>query len=135
MMKLTQVRERASQLDDVARATGINPHRQVFGNGEIVNRREMKHARRLSLDQLEIRVTQRESRLTDISLHKLRLFNISGANLRDPGNLFARTAKQRRLHKQDKIALRPRESFEEPVRDETRKPGYEECLSIRHRLP
>jgi hypothetical protein len=134
-MKVTQVRERASQLDDVVRAAGINPQRQVFTNGEIVNRREMKHARRLSLDQIEVGGAQREPRLADVSLDKLKLSYISAAKLRNPRNLVAGPSKQRRLHEQDEIAVLERESFEEPVRDEARESSYEKCLSIRHRLP
>jgi hypothetical protein len=134
-MKLTQAPKSAGELDDVARAAGINTHRQVFSDGEIVNRREMKDAGRLSLDQLEIPVTQREFRLADISLDKLEIGDISVAARGNPGNLCTRAIEQRRLHEEDEIAVLPRESFEEPVRDETWKSGYEECLSIRHRLP
>jgi hypothetical protein len=129
------VRKGASQLDDVARTAGINPHRQFFRHGEIVSRGEMKHARRLSLDQFEIGGTQRQLRFADVSFDKLKLSHISSRGLRDPSDLCARALKQRRLHEEDEIAVLPRESFEEPVRNEARKSCYEECLSIRHRLP
>src|SRR5215216_218933 len=92
VMKLPEVRQRAGQLDDVARAAGINPHRKVFRNGEVVNCREMKHARRLSFDQFQSRGTQRQSRLSDVSLDKLKVSNVSSAELRDAGNLLARTS-------------------------------------------
>src|SRR5215213_6253942 len=130
-MKLAQVRQLASQLDDVACTAGINPHGEILRNGKVVNCREMKYARRLLLDQLEIRSAQRQLRLTDVALHEVAL-NVSSAELRDPGDLIAGTTEQRRLHQQDKIAVLPRESFEKPVRDEAWKSGYEECLSIRH---
>ena len=134
-MKLPQVRKCAGQLDDVARAANIHAHRELFRNGEIVNCREMKHARRLLLDQIEISGAQSELRHADVALDKLEVSDVPAAERRDSRNLISRTSKQRRLHKQDEIAVPPRESFEEPVRDEPRKSGYEKCLSIPHRIP
>ena len=124
-MKLTEMRKTAGQIDDVARAASINPYGELFRNGEIVNRREMKHARRLLLDQREILFTQREARLADVAFDKCKFRGISTAELRKPRNLLACTSKQCRLHQQDEIAILPRESFEEPVRDEARKSSYE----------
>jgi len=135
VMKVTQVRKRAREFDHIARPAGINPHRETLRNSEIVNRREMKHARRSSLDQFQIGNAQRQPGLADVSLDKLELSQSSAAELRDAGNLFARASKQRRLHEQDEIAILPRESFEEPVRDEARKSCDEKCLSIRHQVP
>jgi hypothetical protein len=134
-MKLPQLQYRASQFDYIACPAHIHPHREFFRNGEIVNRREMKHAGRLLLDQIEIGGTQRELRLADVALDKFKVPGISAAELRDPGNLLARTTEQRRLHEQDEVAVLPGESFEEPVRDEARKSGYEKCVSIPHRIP
>ena len=129
------MRNSSGQLNNVARAAGINPHRQAFRNRQIVNSREMKHARRLLLDQIEIRGAQRELRHADVALDKREVSDVPAAERRDSRNLISRTSKQRRLHEQDEIAVLPRESFEEPVRDETRKSGYEKCLSIPHRIP
>src|ERR1044072_4654877 len=134
-MKLPQILKHTGQLDDIARAAGINSHCQLFRNRQIVNRREMKHARRFALDQLEIRSTQRQLRLADVAFDKLKSSDISSTERRDPCDLFPRPAEQRRLHEQDEIAVLARQSFEKPVGDETRKSGYEKCLSIRHRLP
>ena len=134
-MKLAQILYRTRQFDHIARAANIHAHRDVFRNSEIVNRREMKHARRSSLDQFQIGNAQRQPGLADVSLDKLELSHSSAAELRDPGNLFARASKQRRLHEQDEIAILPRESFKEPVRDEARKSCDEKCLSIRHQVP
>jgi hypothetical protein len=74
-------------------------------------------------------------RLADVAFDKPKITYTSSAELRDPCNFLVRTTEQRRLHEQDEIGLLPRQSFEEPVGDEARKSGYEECLSIRHRLP
>jgi hypothetical protein len=90
-MKLPQVRQRSGQLDDVARAACIYSHREILGHREIVNCRQMKDTRRLLLDQLQIRVTQRQPRLADVSLDKLKVSNVSSAELRDTRNLLART--------------------------------------------
>ena len=126
------MRKGSGQLNNVARAAGINPHRQLFRHRQIVNCREMKHARRLLLDQIEIRSTQRQAWLADVALDKLKLRHVSAAELRDPGDLLMRASEQRRLHEQDEVAVLPCESLEEPVRDEARETCYEKCLSIRH---
>jgi hypothetical protein len=94
VMKMMEMRQCMGQLDDVARATDIYTHREVFGDGEIVNRGEMKHTRRLLLDQIEIRGAQRQPRLADVALDKLKLAHISAAEVRDPRDLLAGAAEQ-----------------------------------------
>ena len=88
------MRKATGQLNDVAGAAGIDSHRQCLRDGEIVNRREMKYARRLLLDQIEIRSAERQPRLANVALDKLKLSHISAAELRKPSNLLARTAEQ-----------------------------------------
>jgi hypothetical protein len=54
-MKLFQMRQRTRQCNYVARATNVDAQRKILGDGEIVNSREMKYARCLLLDQIQIR--------------------------------------------------------------------------------
>ena len=55
--------------------------------------------------------------------------------LRKPLDLLHGTRAQRRLHQQNEIAPFACESFQQAIGDKTRKPGYEQRFSIRHRIP
>ena len=134
-MKLPQVRKCAGQLDDVARAADIHAHRELFRNGEIVNCREMKHARCLLPDGVEIGRIQPKPRLANISFDNPELLNAPSAQLRKTCDLFRRPRPQRWLDEQNESAPLTCETLQKPVRDETGKSGYEKCLPIRHQLP
>ena len=95
----------------------------------------MKDACCLLLDQIQIRCIQSKLRLGDVAFDDLKLSNTSSSERRNAINLFVRTRRQRRLHEQNEIALLPRQALQQPVRNKARKTSYEECLSIRHRIP
>jgi hypothetical protein len=125
VVKLTQLWERTRKLNDVTRAARIHAHRDILRNGEIVNCREMKDARRLLLDQLEIRGTEGESGHADIAFDDLKVTQASAGEFSDTLDRFERARHEWRLDEQDKIAVLAREACQQAVGDETGKPGYE----------
>ena len=134
-MKLAQVRQRTSQCNDISSAAHVDSHRQILRHGEIVNCREMKHARCLLPDGVEIGRIQPKPRLANISFDNPELLNAPSAQLRKTCDLFRRPRPQRWLDEQNESALLTCETLQKPVRDETGKSGYEKCLPIRHQLP
>jgi hypothetical protein len=94
-------------------------------DGEVVNSRQVKHAGRLLLDQIEIRSSQRQAALAYVSRNDLKVSNILSAELCDSRTLFYCTRCQRRLHQQDKAAVVARKPFQQAICDEAGKSGYE----------
>jgi hypothetical protein len=134
-MKLAQAPDCARQGNDVSRSTRIYPQRKVLGDRQIVHGGEMKDARSLLLDQLEIRGTQGKPRFANVAFNDPEIIDTLSAELREPLDLFHCPRSQRRLHQQDEVARFACETFQQAVGDKTRKPGYEQRFSIRHRLP
>src|ERR1044072_800376 len=133
VMKLFQAPQRTRQFDDIPRAADVDAQSNILGNGEIVNSGEMKDARSLLLDQLQIRGAQSKLWFRDIAFDDLKLSNTPAGERRDSIDLFMRARRQRRLHEENEITLLPRQTLQKPVRNKARKARYEECLSIRHR--
>jgi hypothetical protein len=134
-MKLAQARDFTRQSDDVSRSPDIDPHRNVFGDRQVINGSQMKDARGLLLNQLEIRGTHGECGLAYVALDDPEIVDTLPAELREPLDLFHCTRSQQRLHQQNEVAPFAREPFQQAIGDKTRKPGYEQRFSIRHRLP
>src|ERR1700754_2826915 len=134
-MKLFQVRQRTRQFDHVTCAADVDAQSHILGNGEIVNGGEMKNTRGFLLHQLQNRRIQCKLWFGDVAFDNLKLSNTSTGKRGNTINLLVRVRRQRRLHEQNEITLLPRQTLQKPVRNKARKARYEECLSIRHRLP
>jgi hypothetical protein len=70
--------------------------------------------------------------LADVAFDNLKVANAAVAKLSDALDLSERLRHELRLDQQDKIAVLARETFQQTVGNETGKPGYEKCFSIRH---
>lgn len=86
----------------------------------------------LLLHQFEITRFQGEAGLADVSFNNSKISRCLSRELRDSRDLFSRTRQQQRLNQQDEIAVFSCEAFQQAIRNKTRKPGYEQCFSIRH---
>jgi hypothetical protein len=62
----------------------------------------------------------------------LEILGPASGELGDAVDFVSRAVQPRRLHQQNETALFSRQPFQQTIRNETRKPGYEECLPIRH---
>jgi hypothetical protein len=92
----------------------------------------MKDTSSLLSHQLKIARLQCKAWLAYITFDNAKFGNTLSSELRNSLNLVSSMRQQRRLNQQHEIAVFSCETFQQAIRNKSRKPGYEQCFSIRH---
>jgi hypothetical protein len=99
-MEVTKSRQQLSKLKHVHRADHVHVQRELALNGEIVNRRKMKHCRRLFAHFSGIEWRHPQLRMGYVAFDDLKLLNRLSAETRDSRNFLARSRDECRLDQQ-----------------------------------